>query len=190
MSRQDDEEVSLTDLFDIFYKQYPRHKDRAYALKCWLSKVERKDFPQILEAVRWQKNSDDWLKDGGQFIPYPSSYINGRRWEDERRRSTIEKLRSPETIDENYTAFICLEFGAKLFATSPADLLQWFKNNERAISTIKTACPDMDLGLMVLRYSKKEHESKGFPWIPDRVAKNFAFIMQEFESKHYKRSNR
>ena len=38
---------------------------------------------EILAALDWQKQSPDWLKNGGQFVPYASSYLNGRRWEDE-----------------------------------------------------------------------------------------------------------
>jgi DNA replication protein DnaC len=30
-----------------------------------------------------QKVSTEWLKDGGQFIPHPATWLNGRRWEDE-----------------------------------------------------------------------------------------------------------
>ncbi|TRO38611.1 hypothetical protein EQ832_12025 [Pseudomonas sp. ALS1131] len=25
----------------------------------------------------------DWIKDGGQFVPLPASWLNGHRWEDE-----------------------------------------------------------------------------------------------------------
>ncbi|TBV01264.1 hypothetical protein DNK34_21550 [Pseudomonas dryadis] len=25
----------------------------------------------------------DWLKDNGQFVPLPASWLNGKRWEDE-----------------------------------------------------------------------------------------------------------
>ena len=31
---------------------------------------------------RWKK-SEQWSRDGGQFIPHPSTWLNQRRWEDE-----------------------------------------------------------------------------------------------------------
>jgi hypothetical protein len=33
--------------------------------------------------VKVWKNSQQWTKDGGQFIPMPATWLNGRRWEDE-----------------------------------------------------------------------------------------------------------
>ena len=37
----------------------------------------------ILDAVERQKHSPQWTKDGGQYIPLATTWLNGRRWEDE-----------------------------------------------------------------------------------------------------------
>ena len=37
----------------------------------------------ILRAVEAQKKTKDWLKDGGQYVPHPASWLNGERWQDE-----------------------------------------------------------------------------------------------------------
>ena len=37
----------------------------------------------MLETLRVQCQQLDWLKDGGQFIPYPASWLRAARWEDE-----------------------------------------------------------------------------------------------------------
>ena len=37
----------------------------------------------MAEALDRQRKSMDWLKEGGAYIPYPSTWLNGRRWEDE-----------------------------------------------------------------------------------------------------------
>ena len=37
----------------------------------------------LLDAVEAQKRSPQWTRDGGQFIPYPATWLNQRRWEDE-----------------------------------------------------------------------------------------------------------
>ena len=37
----------------------------------------------MLRALDWQKRLPEWTKDGGQFIPYPATWLNARRWEDE-----------------------------------------------------------------------------------------------------------
>jgi hypothetical protein len=37
----------------------------------------------ILADVEAKKRTQDWKKDGGKYIPYPATYLNGKRWEDE-----------------------------------------------------------------------------------------------------------
>lgn len=75
------------DGFDAFWLAYPKRKSKDDAIKAW-----RKLTPDaalqsdILAALSWQRQASDWTKDGGQFIPLPASYLNGRRWEDEPTR--------------------------------------------------------------------------------------------------------
>ena len=38
---------------------------------------------EILSALEKQKQSSQWQKDNGQFIPYPTTWLNGKRWEDD-----------------------------------------------------------------------------------------------------------
>ena len=53
------------------------------ALKAF-TKIDPDDtlLAQMLHALEVQKDSREWLKDNGAFIPYPASWLNGRRWED------------------------------------------------------------------------------------------------------------
>ena len=70
--------------FDQFYVEYPKKRAKQSALKAW-TKLKPDDdlFTKIMQGlVRW-KQSPDWLKDDGQFIPYPATWLNGRRWEDD-----------------------------------------------------------------------------------------------------------
>jgi len=67
--------------FDIFYKSYPKKKNRGDAEKAW-NKI-KPDIDLIMKALDWQKSSRDWVKDNGQFIPYPASYLNSKGWLDE-----------------------------------------------------------------------------------------------------------
>lgn len=41
-----------------------------------------KVFPVMMQALGRQKASADWQKDGGQYIPLPTTWLNGERWED------------------------------------------------------------------------------------------------------------
>ena len=36
-----------------------------------------------MKGLEQQKLSADWKKDGGKYIPYPSTWLNDERWEDE-----------------------------------------------------------------------------------------------------------
>lgn len=71
-------------LFDRFWAAYPKKKGKEAAKRAW-----RKLKPDIAlcrvmaEALDRQRKSKDWLKEGGAYIPYPSTWLNGRRWEDE-----------------------------------------------------------------------------------------------------------
>ena len=70
--------------FNAFYAAYPRHEGKADALKAW-----NKLKPDIVlqtkmgEALTAQKKSPQWTKNNGQYIPMPSTWLNGKRWEDE-----------------------------------------------------------------------------------------------------------
>lgn len=64
-----------------FWKIYPKKKKKKEALISWL-KINPPIQP-VLNAIMWQKNQRDWVKEDGKFIPYPATYINGHRWEDE-----------------------------------------------------------------------------------------------------------
>lgn len=86
--------------FDEFWKTYPKKVAKPAAIKAW-AKLNPNDetFRKILESVKARSTSADWIKNGGQFIPYPAAYLNGRRWEDlfelpETKETLAEKLRS------------------------------------------------------------------------------------------------
>lgn len=70
--------------FLIFYSAYPKKKDKQTALKIW-KKLNPNDelLGLMLKSISAQKKSDDWLKDNGSYIPYPATWLNGHRWEDE-----------------------------------------------------------------------------------------------------------
>ncbi|MDE5575785.1 MAG: hypothetical protein K2J11_00155 [Oscillospiraceae bacterium] len=69
--------------FEKFWKAYPRKKAKDAALRAWKKlKPDENLLNVILAAIEQQKQSDQWRKDKGQYIPYPATWLNGRRWED------------------------------------------------------------------------------------------------------------
>ena len=75
--------------FEDFWKAYPNKKDKQKAKKAWLK--HSPNLTKVLSALKAQKNSEQWKKDNGQFIPLPTTWLNGARWEDE---VTPKKLNS------------------------------------------------------------------------------------------------
>ncbi len=68
--------------FDEFWQAYPRKTAKGDAIKAW--QKNKPDLQTVLKTLEWQKRSDNWMKDGGQFIPYPASYLNAQQYLDER----------------------------------------------------------------------------------------------------------
>lgn len=67
--------------FETFWTAYPRKESKAQAKKSF-AKVNV-SMDELLQALETQKQSDQWRRDGGQYIPYASTWLNQRRWEDE-----------------------------------------------------------------------------------------------------------
>ncbi|MCM1330431.1 MAG: hypothetical protein NC253_13435 [Ruminococcus sp.] len=71
------------DGFEEFWQAYPKKTAKQAALKAWNKLKPNAELRQvILDALERQTQSVQWQKDGGQFIPYPATWLNGRRWED------------------------------------------------------------------------------------------------------------
>jgi hypothetical protein len=70
--------------FNIFYQKYPKHEAKKKAFEAW-KKIQPTNglLNTILSAVDKQKESENWKKDDGKYIPLPATWLNGRRWEDE-----------------------------------------------------------------------------------------------------------
>lgn len=68
--------------FDSFWEAYPRKVAKQDAVKAF-RKLTVSEREQILPALERQKKGDLWTRDGGKYIPYPATWLNGKRWEDE-----------------------------------------------------------------------------------------------------------
>lgn len=70
--------------FDRFWAAYPRKVAKPNALKAF-NKINPDDelLMTMLSAIENQKKSEQWIKDSGQFIPHPATWLNQRRWEDD-----------------------------------------------------------------------------------------------------------
>lgn len=70
--------------FERFWKAYPRKVNKVGARKAF-DKIRPDEalLERIIAAIGKQIESEQWTKDGGQYIPHPQTWLNGHRWEDE-----------------------------------------------------------------------------------------------------------
>ena len=87
--------------FDRFWAEYPKKVSKAAAKKAFekLSPTEELVNAMLL-AIAKQKNSEQWQKDGGQFIPYPATWLNGQRWEDELTPAVKKKVLPAQDFEQ------------------------------------------------------------------------------------------
>ena len=72
------------ELFEKFWAAYPKKQNRAAALRAWAKLCPDSELCRVMvDALLWQRNTDQWRQDNGRFIPSPASWLRGRRWEDE-----------------------------------------------------------------------------------------------------------
>jgi hypothetical protein len=72
------------DGFSRFWKAYPKKVGKGAAEAAWKKlRPGNGAVDAILSALSWQRKSEQWTKERGQFVPNPATYLNQRRWEDE-----------------------------------------------------------------------------------------------------------
>jgi len=70
--------------FLTFWQAYPRKVGKGNAWKAWCTAAHcRPSMDVILAAIRKARQSQDWQKEKGAFIPHPSTWLNQERWHDE-----------------------------------------------------------------------------------------------------------
>jgi hypothetical protein len=70
--------------FDAFWRAYPRRTAKGDARKAWMqTRAIRPPLPQLIASIEAAKRCEQWRRDGGQYIPYPASWLRAERWDDE-----------------------------------------------------------------------------------------------------------
>lgn len=70
----------LPEDFVKFWESYPNKVGKPKALLAWKSK--KPDLTVVLAALQRWKASDQWTKDGGRYIPHPTTWLNREGWND------------------------------------------------------------------------------------------------------------
>lgn len=105
--------LSWEEQFEKFYKMYPK-KVKKQNVKKWFEKNKPSNelFSSMLSSLEQFRASAEWQKDGGQYIPYPSSWLNQKRWEDEfeieneKTKKNYKVIETEQLSEEEYIKLI------------------------------------------------------------------------------------
>lgn len=107
-----DKKDKTNDLYDLdgfseFWTAYPRKEKKQEAAKSYKKlKADKEMQGVILRAVEAFKRTEQWQKDGGQYIPHAVTWLNQRRWEDETTVDTSSDFGDlPDVSEEEYAEF-------------------------------------------------------------------------------------
>lgn len=77
-------------LFDRFWEAYPKKKNKKKAREVFTRlKPSEELLEKMLSSIDVAKQSGEW--NDIQFIPYPTTWLNGERWEDELSQTTNDE---------------------------------------------------------------------------------------------------
>lgn len=94
--------VGGADAFERFWNAYPADKDngfdKAEAWKAWQTVAAPETVDKIMQSLATWKASEDWAKNGGQYIPRPANWLRGR-WKEAPKRPG--QTGTERTLDED-----------------------------------------------------------------------------------------
>lgn len=90
----------IEERFADFWKAYPRKSGKGCARKAWNRISPTKElFEKIMTALEAAKSCEQWRKDNGQYIPYPATWLNQERWDDDYGTPSTAKNSPPANFD-------------------------------------------------------------------------------------------
>ena len=88
------------ELFEMFWDAYPKKRAKGQAEKTWSRINPNEQLTHLmLSGIEQAKTSVDWTKENGQFIPYPSTWLNAKGWEDDYRPIISSDLSQAQQTD-------------------------------------------------------------------------------------------
>lgn len=97
---KDSSRIEKDEPFSIFWKLYPRKDSKVPAQKAYEKLAPSPNLQQhILDALQKFKVCDQWVREGGKFIPFASTWLNQRRWDDEPPLPAVATVARPKFDD-------------------------------------------------------------------------------------------
>ena len=81
--------------FDAFWQSYPKKAAKKLAAQAFAKiKPGAELLAHMLAAIEVQRVSEAWRKNNGEFIPLPTTWLNGERWQDEAPAAAANDLQT------------------------------------------------------------------------------------------------
>ena len=75
---------NIKERFDKFWNEYPRKVSKGNAEKWFIkNKPSEELVNEMINKIKLLKTTKQWKSNNGQYIPYPSTWLNAKGWEDE-----------------------------------------------------------------------------------------------------------
>ena len=92
------QKAACVEKFDEFYKAYPRHVGKQDAVKAFKKlSPDAELFEKIMRSLEEWKKCAQWRDN--ERIPYPATWLNGRRFEDEPNERTSGQSKEAPSYD-------------------------------------------------------------------------------------------
>lgn len=100
--------------FENFWVKYPKKVKKKKTQEKFIKICKTEDiFKDIMAGLEKYILSKDWKKDNGQFIPHPTTWLNGEMWNDEIEVSNSGECQKLYEEDEHGNKFD--QFGNKIY---------------------------------------------------------------------------
>jgi len=79
--------------FDCFWNIYPKKQNKK-KVYLWFKNKKPNDvlFKTIMEKLKIFIDSADWKKENGKYVPMPTTWLNGERWNDEIKKVSSNNI--------------------------------------------------------------------------------------------------
>lgn len=86
----------LRERFLAFWAAYPRKEARQPAAKAFAKLApDEALFARMMAGLERDRRSEQWRRDGGQYIPYPATWLNQQRWDNGAETETPADVERP-----------------------------------------------------------------------------------------------
>jgi len=102
-TKKNSKRITAQNLFNEFWKEYPRKLDKGKALKAFSSALARETFENILAGAIQYKSDPNRMD---EFTKYPASWLNADSWEngplpeDSRAKKLRDKTQQEKLMEE------------------------------------------------------------------------------------------